>query len=55
MTKILILLLTLLIILAKIIKNIVVRGSLMKTTKADVIQTAADISFPQRNGRFSTW
>jgi len=48
MTKILILLLTLLIILAKIIKNIVVRGSLMKTTKADVIQTAADIA--DKNG-----
>ena len=48
MTKILILLLTLLIILAKIIKNIVVRGSLIKTTKADVIQTAADIA--DKNG-----
>ena len=30
------------------IKNIVVRGSLMKTTKADVIQTAADIA--DKNG-----
>ena len=48
MAKILITLLTLLIILAKIIKNIVVRGSLMKTTKADVIQTAADIA--DKNG-----
>ena len=48
MAKILIILLTLLIVLAKIIKNIVVRGSLMKTTKADVIQTAADIA--DKNG-----